>query len=147
MNRVGLRVAWPGTAGVLGVQSGTSDRRLGSAQMEKKEPRRYCPFSAQCGARLFKQLRSDYEAGVSPQKAKSRHGHVPRECGCQGESKNSSVQKERRRYGNLRDQKQKSREGRQRAEFGTVLLLRYYDPLTGYLRPSSNPANHACFIT
>ena len=90
---------WPGTAGVLSVQSCTSDRRLVSARVEKKEPRRYCPFSARCGAWLSKKLRSDYGAGVPPHTAKPRLELVPRECACQGQSKNSSGQMERRRYG------------------------------------------------
>src|SRR5260370_2758689 len=59
----------------------------------------YWSVSAGWGAGLIKKLRSDYGAGVSPQTAKPRHELVPRECGCQGESKNSSVQNERQRYG------------------------------------------------
>src|SRR2546427_9404112 len=59
-------------------------------------------------------------------RAKPQHELVPSECRSQGESKNSSVQNERRRYGNLRDQKQKYCEERQRAEFGglTTRILR-----------------------
>jgi hypothetical protein len=53
-------------------------------------------------------------------RAKLRHELVPPKCACQGESKNSSVQNERRRYGNPRDQKQKCGERRQRTEFGAL---------------------------
>jgi len=77
-------------------RSCTSDRKSGSARGNKKEPRRFCPLSARCGARPLKKLHSDYEAGVSPQTAKSPHDPVPRERACQGESKDSLVQKERR---------------------------------------------------
>jgi len=47
-------VVWPGAAGVLSVQTCTSDRRLGPARMEKKELLRYCPFGARCGACLLR---------------------------------------------------------------------------------------------
>src|ERR1700680_2623548 len=78
------------------MQTCTSDRKLGPARGNKKQPKRFCPLSARCGAWPLKKLRSEYEAGVSPQTAKPRHDRVPRECACQGESKNSSVQKEQR---------------------------------------------------
>src|SRR2546422_5025078 len=68
-------------------RSCTSDRKSGSARGNKKEPRRFCPLSARCGAWPLKKLHSDYEAGVSPQTAKSPHDLVPREPACQGESK------------------------------------------------------------
>src|ERR1700687_4899272 len=71
----------------------------GSASGNKKEPNRFCSLSARCGAWPSKKLRSDYEAGVSSQTAKSRHDLVLQVCVCQGESKTSSVQKEQRRYG------------------------------------------------
>jgi hypothetical protein len=45
---------------------------------------------------LLTKLLSDFEAGVSPQTAKPRNDPVPLKCECQGESKNSSVQKELR---------------------------------------------------
>jgi hypothetical protein len=67
---------WPGTAGVLGVQTCTSDRRSDPVPGNKKEPSRFCPLSARCGAWPLKKLHSDYEAGVSPQTAKPQ----PRAC-------------------------------------------------------------------
>src|SRR6267143_6030594 len=73
MRRVGLD--WRGLK-PLGVQSCTSDRKLGPARVERKEPRRYSPLRTRCRAWLLKKLRSDYGAGISPQTAKPRHERV-----------------------------------------------------------------------
>jgi hypothetical protein len=89
-------VVWPGTAGVLGVQSCTSDRRLGPARVEKKERGGAVLLALDTELGFSEKLRSGYGAGVSPQTAKPRYELVPPKCACQGESKNSSVQKERR---------------------------------------------------
>jgi hypothetical protein len=70
-----FRVAWcePGLCCVawnrwrLGVQTCTSDRWLSPARGNKKEPGRFGPLSARCGAWPLKKLRSEYEVGVSPQ--------------------------------------------------------------------------------
>ena len=83
-----------GTAGVLGVQTCTSDRRVGPAQRNKKEPKWFCPLRARCGAWPLKKLRLDYEAGVSPQTAKPQDDPVPIECACQGQSKLSFAQQD-----------------------------------------------------
>lgn len=90
---------WPGTAGVLGVRTCTSDRRCGAPRKGIKRNRGGSALlSARCGAWPLKKLRSDYEAGVSPRTAGLRHHPVLRERACQGESKDSFVQKERRRF-------------------------------------------------
>src|SRR5439155_1126489 len=44
------RGLWTGTAEVWGVQSCTSDSRVGPARTEENEPRTYCPLGARCGA-------------------------------------------------------------------------------------------------
>jgi hypothetical protein len=110
-------VDWRGTAAswgaVLYVGQEVRPRTSG-----EKEPRKYCPLTTRCGAWLSKKLRSKYGPRVSPQVAKPPRELVPRECECQGESKHSSVQNERWLYRNLRDQKQKRHEGRQKTEFG-----------------------------
>ena len=82
-------MVWPGTAGVLGVQTCTSDRRWGPARGTREEPNWFCPLSARCGAWPLTKLRSDYEAGVSPQTAKPQHELVLPFCACQGQSHNS----------------------------------------------------------
>src|SRR5437899_8778062 len=67
----------------------------------EKKLRTYCPLGARCGTQLLEILRSDCGAGVSPETAKPRHDRVPRERGCQGESGNSSVQKEQETAGSV----------------------------------------------
>src|SRR5882762_4950271 len=94
MKRVGL--AWWGLellgSWACGPVPRTGDA-AGPARVKKKEPRSFCPPSARCEAWPLRKLRSDYEAGVSPQTAKTRSELVPRECVCQGKSKDSFVQK------------------------------------------------------
>src|SRR5260370_41104950 len=96
MARVGVAWCEPESLVFCVWRAFTSARKSGFGRGNKKEPRRFCPLSARCGARPLKKLHSDYEAGVSPQTAKSPHDLVPREPACQGESKDSLVQKERR---------------------------------------------------
>src|SRR6266403_1144899 len=96
------QVLWPGTAGVLGVQSCYVGQKVKPRVSGEKRAEDVLPSWRSMQGLTVKKLPSDGGAGVAPQTAKPRDDGVPQECGCQGESNDASVQKDRRRCRKLR---------------------------------------------